>query len=171
MEIALNKESKRKTPVIIAYRDGQRFVGEDAITIGLRFPAHSFQYLLDLLGKTLDNPVVKLYQKRFPYYQIEADPERNTVVFKIDDKTKYSVEELIAQILQKARNFAETSTGLCTHTYICYSRITIRLNHNCFLFYRVIKMKNKNRSTGIGVCNHSSRFLWSSRTYRTVTSS
>lgn len=117
LEIALNKESKRKTPVIIAYRDGQRFFGEDAVTIGLRFPAHSFQYLLDLLGKTIDNPVVKLYQKRFPYYKIEADPVRNTVVFNIDDKVKYSVEELIAQILQKARNFAETSTGSYAYTY------------------------------------------------------
>lgn len=111
MEIALNKESKRKSPVIIAYRDGQRYFGEDAATIGLRFPANSFQYLLDLLGKTIDNPVVKLYQKRFPYYNIEADPDRNSVIFKIDDNTKYSVEELIAQILQKARNFAESSTG------------------------------------------------------------
>ncbi|XP_031638481.1 hypoxia up-regulated protein 1 [Contarinia nasturtii] len=111
MEIALNKESKRKTPVIIAFRDGQRLFGEDAATVGLRFPKNSFHYLLDLLGKTVDNPIVKLYQKRFPYYDIEADPERNTVVFKIDDDTKYSVEELIAQILQKARDFAESSTG------------------------------------------------------------
>lgn len=111
LEIALNKESKRKTPVIIAYRDGQRFVGEDAVTIGLRFPANSFQYLLDLLGKTVENPVVKSYQKRFPYYNIVADPERKTVIFKIDETTSYSVEELIAQILQKARNFAESSTG------------------------------------------------------------
>lgn len=148
MEIALNKESKRKTPVIIAYRDGQRFVGEDAITIGLRFPANSFQYLLDLLGKTIDNPVVKLYQKRFPYYQIEADPERKTVVFKIDDKTKYSVEELIAQILQKARNFAESSTSLYTHMHSPFA-FTVRLIHNRFLFYRIIitkKQVNRYRS-------------------------
>ncbi|XP_055321556.1 hypoxia up-regulated protein 1 [Sitodiplosis mosellana] len=111
MEIALNKESKRKTPVILSFRDGQRLFGEDAATVGLRFPTKSFHYLLDLLGKTVDNPIVKLYQTRFPYYNIEADPERNTVVFKIDDDTKYSVEELIAQILQKARDFAESSTG------------------------------------------------------------
>lgn len=112
MEIALNKESKRKTPAILAYRDGQRLFGEDAATVGLRFPTNSFHYLLDLLGKTVDNPIVKLYQKRFPYYNIEADAERKTVVFKLDKDTKYSVEELIAQILQKARDFAESSTGL-----------------------------------------------------------
>lgn len=117
MEIALNKESKRKTPAIIAYRDGQRLFGEDAATVGLRFPTNSFHYLLDLLGKSVDNPIVKLYQKRFPYYNIEADPERKTVVFKIDNDTKYSVEELIAQILQKARDFAESSTGLFFSKY------------------------------------------------------
>lgn len=112
MEIALNKESKRKTPAIIAFRDGQRLFGEDAATVGLRFPTNSFHYLLDLLGKSVDNPIVKLYQKRFPYYNIEGDPERKTVVFKIDKDTKYSVEELVAQILQKARDFAEIATGL-----------------------------------------------------------
>lgn len=112
MEIALNKESKRKTPAIIAFRDGQRLFGEDAANVGLRYPSQSFHHILDLLGKTVDNPIVKLYQKRFPYYTIVADPERNTVVFKIDDDTKFSVEELVAQILQKARDFAESSTGL-----------------------------------------------------------
>lgn len=113
MEIALNKESKRKTLANIAFRDGHRSFGDDAAIVGLRFPQYSFHYLLDLLGKTVDNPIVKLYQTRFPYYNIEADPERNTVVFKLDENTKYSVEELIAQILQKSRDYAEISTGLC----------------------------------------------------------
>lgn len=36
MEIALNKESKRKTPVAIAFRDGERTFGDDAITAGMR---------------------------------------------------------------------------------------------------------------------------------------
>lgn len=117
MEIALNKESKRITPSIVAYRDDQRLFGEDAANVGLRFPSNSFHYLLDLLGKTIDNPIVELYQTRFPYYNIEADPERNTVVFKINNETKYSVEELVAQILQKARDFAESSTGMCEFLY------------------------------------------------------
>lgn len=62
MEIALNKESQRKTPATIAFRDGDRVFGEDAQTIGLRFPGNSFSYLLDLLGKSVDNPVVDLYK-------------------------------------------------------------------------------------------------------------
>lgn len=62
MEMALNKESKRKTPSVITFRDGERSFGEDAQNIGVRFPANSYAYLLDLLGKSIDNPVVKLYQ-------------------------------------------------------------------------------------------------------------
>lgn len=84
MEIALNKESKRKTPVNIALRDGERTFGEDAASVGVRFPKNSYIYLLELLGKKIDNPIVQLFKKRFPYYDIVADPERNTVLFQHD---------------------------------------------------------------------------------------
>lgn len=84
MEIALNKESKRKTPAFISFRDGERTFGEDAQNIGVRFPSNGYGYLLDLLGKKLDNPIVKLYQERFPYHNITADPERGTLVFQHD---------------------------------------------------------------------------------------
>ncbi|XP_067637972.1 hypoxia up-regulated protein 1 [Eurosta solidaginis] len=111
MEIALNRESKRKTPVILAFRDGLRTFGEDAMTVGIREPAAAYGYLLDLLGKTIDNPIVDLYRKRFPYYEIVGDPERNTVVFKKNDAEQFSIEELVAQILVKAKEFAQESTS------------------------------------------------------------
>lgn len=84
MEIALNKESKRKTPVAIAFRDNERTFGEDALNIGVRFPSYCYVYFLDLVGKDINNPIVKLFQKRFPHYNIIADPVRNTVLFKYD---------------------------------------------------------------------------------------
>uniref|UniRef100_A0A182MPB6 Hypoxia up-regulated protein 1 n=1 Tax=Anopheles culicifacies TaxID=139723 RepID=A0A182MPB6_9DIPT len=110
MEIALNKESKRKTPTTIAFRNGDRVFGEDAQTLGVRFPSNSFGYLVDLLGKTIDNPMVDLYRKRFPYYDIVEDPVRRTVVFRAGDE-RYTIEELIAQLLQVAKTYAEDSTG------------------------------------------------------------
>ncbi|XP_035774957.1 hypoxia up-regulated protein 1-like [Anopheles albimanus] len=110
MEIALNKESKRKTPSTIAFRNGDRVFGEDAQTLGVRFPANSFAYLIDLLGKTIDNPMVELYRKRFPYYDIVEDPKRKTVVFRAGEE-QFTIEELIAQLLQVAKVYAEDSTG------------------------------------------------------------
>ena len=62
MEIALNRESKRKTPVTLAFRDGARTFGEDAVTVGIKEPQAAYSYLLDLLGKTIDNPIVDLYR-------------------------------------------------------------------------------------------------------------
>ncbi|XP_067011480.2 hypoxia up-regulated protein 1 isoform X2 [Anabrus simplex] len=107
MEIVLNKESKRKTPVTIAFRDGERLFGEDAASLGVRFPKNSYSYLLDLLGKRIDNPVVQLFQQRFPYYEIVADPERHTVVFQHDSETQFSPEHLLAMLLAKAQEFAQ----------------------------------------------------------------
>lgn len=110
MEIALNKESKRKTPSVIAFREKSRSFGEEAINLAARFPASSYGYLMDLLGKDVNNPIVELYKKRFPYYNIEADPERNTVTFRNGEEV-YTVEELIAQLLQRAQEFAQDATG------------------------------------------------------------
>lgn len=110
MEIALNKESKRKTPTILSFRDGIRNFGEDAVTVGIRDPAAAYGYLLDLLGKSIDNPIVNLYRERFPYYELVADETRDTVIFKKNDKEQFSVEELIAQMLTKAKEFAQQST-------------------------------------------------------------
>lgn len=110
MEIALNKESKRKTPSVIAFREKSRFLGEEAVQMAARFPASSYGYLMDLLGKEINNPIVELYKKRFPYYNIVADPERNTVTFKNGDEV-YTVEELVAQLLQRGQEFAQDATG------------------------------------------------------------
>ncbi|KAI4497421.1 hypothetical protein M0802_007432 [Mischocyttarus mexicanus] len=111
MEIALNKESKRKTPATIAFRDGERTFGEDAQVVGLRFPQSTFSYILDLLGKSIDNPLVKLYSKRFPYHDIIADDERQTIAFKLYENITHTPEELLAQILHKGKEFAEFSAG------------------------------------------------------------
>lgn len=110
MEIALNKESKRKTPSVIGFRDQSRSFGEEAITLAARFPASSYGYLVDLLGKEINNPIVDLYKKRFPYYNIEADPIRNTITFKDGEKT-YTVEELVAQLFSRAQEFAQDATS------------------------------------------------------------
>lgn len=110
MEIALNKESKRKTPSVIGFRDQSRSFGEEAITLAARFPASSYGYLVDLLGKEVDNPIVDLYKKRFPYYNIQADPIRNTITFKDGERT-YTVEELVAQLFSRAQEFAQDATS------------------------------------------------------------
>lgn len=50
------------------------------------------------------------FRTRFPYHKLEADPVRNTIVFK-NGEDSFTVEELVAQLIQKARDFAEESTS------------------------------------------------------------
>ncbi|XP_065567279.1 hypoxia up-regulated protein 1-like [Artemia franciscana] len=107
LEIALNKESKRKTPVAIAFRNGERNFGEEAVAIGVRFPKNCYTHLTDLLGKSVEHPSVKRYQKMFPYHEIVPHPARQTVMFKHESGELYTVEELVGEILAKAVEYAK----------------------------------------------------------------
>ncbi|KAI1287419.1 Hypoxia up-regulated protein 1 [Halotydeus destructor] len=81
MEIILNTDSSRKTPHLVAFRDGERFFGEAALTTGTRFPEKTFSYLLDVIGKSIDSPLVQMFQKRFAYLKMSADDATGSVVF------------------------------------------------------------------------------------------
>ncbi|CAH1796844.1 unnamed protein product [Owenia fusiformis] len=107
MEIAYNEESKRKTPVVITMRNGERLIGDGALTTSVRYPKAAFKFLNDLLAKPLDNPLVQQYQRRFPDATLEQDEQMNTVVFRHEGET-YSPEELLAMVLEKAKDIAST---------------------------------------------------------------
>ena len=82
MEIVLNEESKRKTPMAVAFHNNERFLGDEALNIGIRFPENCYVYFLDLIGKEFSHPSVKNFQEKFPYYKMERDPIRGTVLFR-----------------------------------------------------------------------------------------
>lgn len=49
-------------------------------------------------------------REKFPYYDV-VESERGTPVFVHDENTKFSPEELVAQLFAKAKEFAEISQG------------------------------------------------------------
>ncbi|RXM92603.1 Hypoxia up-regulated protein 1 [Acipenser ruthenus] len=60
-----------------------------------------------ILGKTLDNPQVALYQKRFPEHQLEKDEVRGTVLYRVSDELRYSPEEILGMVLNYSRSLAQ----------------------------------------------------------------
>merc|ERR1719412_2642183 len=86
MEIALTKESKRKSPVAVAFRDGERTFGSEALATGVKYPKACYINFLDLLGKKTDHELVQSFLKKFSYYSIEPCAERGTVCFRHDDE-------------------------------------------------------------------------------------
>ncbi|TKR60474.1 hypothetical protein L596_027716 [Steinernema carpocapsae] len=106
MEIVLNKESRRKTPTIIAFKGGERLFSEGAAQLSVKTPKSTFTHLLDLIGKKVDNPIVQLYRERFPHLATIIDENRGTISFPVGDVT-YNVETLMAMILWNVRQITE----------------------------------------------------------------
>lgn len=107
MEIALNVESKRKTPFAVSMKGDERLFGASAMVTSIKQPAKAFIYLSHLIGKKFESPMVQLYKKRFPFYNLAKDEKRGTVLFEGDDNISYSVEELVAMVLNNSKHIAE----------------------------------------------------------------
>jgi len=106
MEIVLNKESRRKTPLAVSLRGVEREFGSLALSQSIKKPKTAYLYLSTILAKSLDSAAVKAYKEKYPFYEIKEDPETKTVYFQHDANTKYTPEELLAMILDHARELA-----------------------------------------------------------------
>ncbi|XP_059812944.1 hypoxia up-regulated protein 1 [Hypanus sabinus] len=107
MEIVLNKESRRKTPVAVSLKENERLFGDSAVAMSAKNPKVVFRYLQDLLGKQLENPQVNLYKKRFPEHRLMAAEQRGTVLYKVSDELFYSPEEILGMVLNYSRSLAQ----------------------------------------------------------------
>lgn len=111
MDIVLNQESKRKTSVVIGLRDGERTFSSPAEVVQVKYPKEAFAYMTELLGLQVSSKTVQDWIAKNPHHQVEADPIRGTVVFRLGENTTYTVEELVAQVVdhavQNAASFAE----------------------------------------------------------------
>uniref|UniRef100_A0A8C1SUK9 Hypoxia up-regulated protein 1 n=1 Tax=Cyprinus carpio TaxID=7962 RepID=A0A8C1SUK9_CYPCA len=85
MEIVLNKESRRKTPVAVCLKENERLFGDSALGVAVKNPKVVYRFLQSILGKPADNPQVAQYQKHFPEHQLQRDEKRGTVFFKFSD--------------------------------------------------------------------------------------
>uniref|UniRef100_A0A673T647 Hypoxia up-regulated protein 1 n=1 Tax=Suricata suricatta TaxID=37032 RepID=A0A673T647_SURSU len=107
MEIVLNKESRRKTPVTVTLKENERFFGDSAASMAIKNPKATLRYFQQLLGKQEGNPHVALYRARFPEHELGFDPQRQTVHFQIGPQLQFSPEEVLGMVLNYSRSLAE----------------------------------------------------------------
>ncbi|KAK7125717.1 hypothetical protein R3I93_021179 [Phoxinus phoxinus] len=107
MEIVLNKESRRKTPVAVCLKENERLFGDSALGVAVKNPKVVYRFLQSILGKTADNPQVVQYLKHFPEHQLERDEKRGTVYFKFSEEIQYTPEELLGMMLNYSRVLAQ----------------------------------------------------------------
>ncbi|XP_051973432.1 hypoxia up-regulated protein 1 [Xyrauchen texanus] len=107
MEIVLNKESRRKTPVAVSLKETERLFGDSALAVAVKNPKVVYRFIQSILGKTADNPQVAQYQKHFPEHQLQRDDKRGTVHFKLSEEIQYTPEELLGMVLNYSRGLAQ----------------------------------------------------------------
>ncbi|KAH9596503.1 Hypoxia up-regulated protein 1, variant 3 [Schistosoma haematobium] len=107
MEIALTPDSRRKTSTAVGFKNNERLFGSNAISLASRNPEYVFQSIPSLLGKSIDHPMVKLFQERYPYHNLSYDATSGQLFFSRKDGVVFSVDELVAMLLEYAHNYAE----------------------------------------------------------------
>uniref|UniRef100_A0A1I7TTG8 Hypoxia up-regulated protein 1 n=1 Tax=Caenorhabditis tropicalis TaxID=1561998 RepID=A0A1I7TTG8_9PELO len=107
MDIALNTESRRKTPNVLMIQDGHRTFADAAIGMQVRYPHLVHGQLNDLVAKSYDHPSFELFKKRNTFYDFDDAPRNaSSINFKLGGES-YSVEALTAMILANAKKFTE----------------------------------------------------------------
>lgn len=103
ISIVINEMSRRKTPALTGFINGERVMGEEAVTMMNRHPDKIFRRLRDMLGKRATDPdVAQMLRDDNLAYTLVEDPERGSIRLKLPDTGKeYSVEELMVRSLPR----------------------------------------------------------------------
>ncbi|KAL1923276.1 uncharacterized protein VTP21DRAFT_8256 [Calcarisporiella thermophila] len=105
-DVALNRDSKRKTASIVTLRGRERIYGSDSLNLASRFPESTFPHLKRILGRHFDDAHAQSYRSAFTPEMIKTD--RNTIAFKQGNEI-FTVEELVAMQFSHAREQAEAT--------------------------------------------------------------
>ncbi|ULT83442.1 hypothetical protein L5515_018423 [Caenorhabditis briggsae] len=124
MDIVLNKESRRKTPNVISFKNDERFFAEAAAAMSSSHPQSSYNFLLSLIARKEGDDAFTAYKKTFPFTAFEFDEVKKTVIFPYKEE-KYNVETLLAMILWNAKKVTEA-----------YADQTVKVRFQNFEFFR-----------------------------------
>ncbi len=111
LEIVSNFQSKRKTPTAITFYRGERMFGADATALQTRKPDLSFTKMHRMLGRDpSDTLVQEIREQYYPYEMYGNDTRHNSLCIK-QDNTFYTPEELIAMMMQHAKDMTHNYGG------------------------------------------------------------
>ncbi|CAM6106158.1 unnamed protein product [Calypogeia fissa] len=107
ISIALNEMSKRKSPALVAFSNGERLLGEEAAGIMVRYPERVYARARDMVGKPFEYVKEMLAASYLPY-DIIPDERGHANIRAHDKQTIFTTEELLAMTLGYGRELAES---------------------------------------------------------------
>ncbi|ORZ14632.1 Hsp70 protein-domain-containing protein [Absidia repens] len=110
LDVALNKDSKRKTQSVVTIRHDERIYGSDAVSLAGRFPHLTYFNLKSILAKPYNDQHAEEYRRRF-VNDMQLDDHRDMPFFLHNNTDQLAVEELIAYQFQNAKKQASDTAG------------------------------------------------------------
>ncbi|KAI8339485.1 heat shock protein 70 family [Chlamydoabsidia padenii] len=111
LDVALNKDSKRKTQSVVTIRHDERIYGSDAVSLAGRFPQLTYFNLKSILGKPYDDKHAEEYRNRFVNDMQLNNNRHGMPAFLHNGTDQLPVEELIAYQFQNAKKQATDTAG------------------------------------------------------------
>ncbi|XP_071726398.1 heat shock cognate 70 kDa protein-like [Rutidosis leptorrhynchoides] len=109
VEIIANDQGNRITPSAVAFRDGERFLGEAAINQVATNLANTIFDAKRLIGRKFSDPKVQEDVKIWPFKVINGPADTPKIVVKYNGQEKeFLAEEISSMILGKMKEIAET---------------------------------------------------------------
>lgn len=102
--VVVNEMSRRKSPALVGFVNGERLLGEEAFGMGVRYPETIYTRARDLLGKAHDDPsIAAMLKGNLLPYEVVQDGSRNVAAIRVDANTTVSAEELVVSV--ELKNF------------------------------------------------------------------
>ncbi|RNC37373.1 hypoxia up-regulated 1 [Trypanosoma cruzi] len=106
VDIVLNEQSHRKTDNYIGFKNGERYIGDQAKALAARFPLNMVTMINQLIGILCDSTEFAMLKDL--EFEFETRPEeRNTIGFCFSQDGNYTAEELYAMVLQYCQSISE----------------------------------------------------------------
>lgn len=115
-DVLINRDSKRKTPSLVAIRDGERLLGSAGESLKTRFPSDVFAALKLLVGHTEKHPQTRLhgslYSNKVSFTTLQEGGQVTELSTKRGKQPQsYRLEELVANEFAMAKELAEATAG------------------------------------------------------------
>lgn len=120
-DVVLSRDSKRKIPSAVAWKNQERLFGTDAVNLATRYPGDTFVGVKFLLGRSSEDEKAKARQQQLLGTKLVPTTLRNDTTIALQRETDYtlnkegadvySVEEVVAMQMNHAKLLAEEQAG------------------------------------------------------------
>lgn len=106
--IVTDEQSKRKSPAVVAFDGDERFFGNNAVSLSVKKPKHTYTLMHRLLNKAINSPqVAQLKSLGYPFDFVTL-PSTGGVGVQHSKNVTFSPEELLAMTFQNLISISET---------------------------------------------------------------